>query len=100
MDYNYNLNLSSLPKELRLLLEIVKAENDDGISTSLKELLVGIDWELFLELARHHRVYPLIYSRLSKLEEKIIPDNIFEILFQEYKKIRFRCLNYPEKWND
>ncbi|WHY55216.1 nucleotidyltransferase domain-containing protein [Peribacillus simplex] len=92
MDYNYNLNLSSLPKELRLLLEIVKAENDDGISTSLKELLVGIDWELFLELARHHRVYPLIYSRLSKLEEKIIPDNIFEILFQEYKKNTFQML--------
>ena len=25
-----------------------------------------IDWELFLQLAKHHRVYPILYSKIKK----------------------------------
>ena len=29
---------------------------------------MDIDWNLFLELAMHHRIYPLLYSKLKKIE--------------------------------
>lgn len=43
MDYNFRLDLSSLSKELRLLLEILKTE-DDSIGLVKKELYIDIDW--------------------------------------------------------
>ena len=58
--------MDSISKELRLLLEILKMNSDESIRNELME----INWKLFLQLAMHHRVYPLIYSKLKRLDEK------------------------------
>ena len=61
MDNNYSIDLSSLSKELRLLLEILKTEEYESLGLDKKELYKDINWGRFLKLAWHHRVYPFIY---------------------------------------
>ncbi len=91
MDNNNSIDLSNMSYELRFLLEIIKTEIDD------KELLendkfTDINWNLFLKLVRHHRIYPLIYSKLSKLKEPSIPQHVMQALYQEFKTNTFQML--------
>lgn len=80
-----DFNLSMMPNEFRLLVEIMKMKNDKSIG-SFKELLINTDWEFFLQLAIHHRVYPLIYSKLKNADERFIPKDVIENLYRYYKK--------------
>ncbi|WJE46131.1 nucleotidyltransferase family protein [Peribacillus frigoritolerans] len=91
MDYNFRLDLSSLSKELRLLLEILKTE-DDSIGLVKKELYIDIDWGEFLQLASYHRVYPLIYSKLKKTDDNRIPPHVIQTLYKEFKKNTLQML--------
>ncbi|MFU2013705.1 nucleotidyltransferase family protein [Peribacillus butanolivorans] len=92
MDYNYRLDLSSLSKELRLLLEILKTEDYDSIGLVKKELYIDIDWEVFLQLASYHRVYPLIYSKLKRADDNRIPPHVIQTLYKEFKKNTLQML--------
>ncbi|MBO0996447.1 nucleotidyltransferase family protein [Bacillus sp. SD075] len=91
MDYNLSLNLSFISKELRLLLEILGTENGK-IETFKKEEIRNIDWDNFLKLAIHHRVFPIVYLKLIKLEE-LIPSNVIEALYQKFKRNTFQMLH-------
>ncbi|MBA9025646.1 hypothetical protein HNP81_000929 [Peribacillus huizhouensis] len=51
-----------------------------------------IDWSIFLYLVKHHRVYPVIYSKIKKINEKSIPSFVVQTLYQEYKKNTFQML--------
>lgn len=62
MDTGCNLDLSHLPKELKLLLEIIKKE-DKEIQTIQKDWFIDIDWNKFVKLALHHRMYPLFIQK-------------------------------------
>ncbi len=93
MDNNHSLDLSIIPKELELLLDIIKTENDDSLEELKKELFAEIDWDFFLQLARHHRVYPVIYTKLIKIDNRMIPKNVIRTLFKEYQKNTFQMLH-------
>ncbi|SFC52330.1 Uncharacterised nucleotidyltransferase [Bacillus sp. OV322] len=92
MENSFNLEKELFPNELKLLLEILameKEEIDDYFSSySFKE----IDWKLFLQLTMHHRVYPVIYSKLKMLDDKLIPQFVVQTLYQEYHKNTFSML--------
>ncbi|KRF60804.1 hypothetical protein ASG99_07660 [Bacillus sp. Soil768D1] len=92
MKNNYDIDLSIMPKEFRLIVEIMKMENDKSTVSFNSKLLTDIDWELFLQLTRHHRVYPLIYSKLKKLDEKWIPSHVIQTLYQEFKENTLQML--------
>ncbi|MDC7783898.1 nucleotidyltransferase family protein [Priestia megaterium] len=94
MKRNHHSDVSILPKELKLLLKILNVENNEDIIKLPKVMFSEIDWELFLKLARHHRLYPLIYSKLNKIkiEETLIPHNIIKALAEEYKRNTFQML--------
>ncbi len=89
MNKHIDLNVTNISKELKLILEIVKSENDD-IS---KDWYVDIDWDLFLQLALHHRLYPLIYTKIMKMEGSRIPSHISQTLYNYYQKNTFRMLH-------
>lgn len=89
MNKNLNLNLEDLPKELRLILEIIKIENNNNIR---KEMFCNINWDKFIELAIHHRVYPLIYSKVKKMHIEWIPNEVFHSLYGEYQRNTFQML--------
>lgn len=92
MDNKFELDLTLLSKELKLLLELLKEENEENIQRNKKELFHNIDWNHFLHIARYHRVYPLMYVRLKNMEERIVPKSVIETLYQEYKRNTFQML--------
>ncbi|WP_307475725.1 nucleotidyltransferase domain-containing protein [Cytobacillus purgationiresistens] len=85
-----HLNVEGIPKELDLILAIII--NDDRLYRDLT-LKENIDWHLFLELAMHHRVFPLVYSRLFKQNHGLLPSFVMESLERSYKRNTFHMLH-------
>src|SRR4051794_29247815 len=86
-------NPQNFSRELQLLLNCMKTESEPSFETSLQPLLVEIDWEIFLDLAKHHRLYPLVYLKLKKLKEGSVPLDVIQVLTQEYRKNTFQMLH-------
>jgi hypothetical protein len=80
-----------LSKELKLLLQFLKVENTQTLFDK-QECFHDIDWANFLLLARHHRIYPMIYQRLKKLGHPSIPSHVMESLHKGYMKNTFQML--------
>ncbi|QNK48147.1 nucleotidyltransferase family protein [Brevibacterium sp. PAMC23299] len=92
MKNDYSIDLSNISKELSLLLEILKTGNNNSIRLK-HDLFKEIDWDLFLDLSKHHRVFPLIYNKIIKLDDKSIPQHVINTLYLEYKKNTFQMLH-------
>ncbi|WHY85174.1 nucleotidyltransferase family protein [Neobacillus novalis] len=92
MDNKLCLDVADLPMELRLLLKIIKEDNS-GIQLEHVDEAADIDWNLFLDLSMHHRIYPSIYPKLKMLDVKWIPENVMNILGQQYKRNTFHMLH-------
>lgn len=88
-----DIDLSNMPKELKLILQIINIENKNGTRPINNKYFIDVDWELFLDLARHHRIYPLVYSKLNMLNEKLIPLYVSRTLYREYKENTFKMLS-------
>ncbi|MFC3884762.1 nucleotidyltransferase family protein [Bacillus songklensis] len=90
---NYcSLDLEYVPKELRLLLQVIKRENGDKVHKSM-ELTSAIDWGLFLAMAMHHRTYPLLNAEFKIMENELIPPYVIQVINQAYKKNTFLMLH-------
>lgn len=74
----------SLEFKLVLLCSHLKIEENDRKAMN-NFLAEPIDWELFLDLAEHHQVYPLIYQSLTVLVNSAVPDTVMTVL---QKKLR------------
>lgn len=86
----FSLDLSLLPKELNLLLEIIKIENH---GSKHDKYLKDIDWKKFLDLAMHHRVFSIIYPKMKGLDESVVPPFVIQALQRQYKKNTFQMLH-------
>lgn len=78
-----SLDLEQVPEELKFILKIINLDPSQFQQLSSKE--EDIDWKLFLELAIHHRVYPLLYPKLKHFRY-LIPDNVIQTLKIFYKR--------------
>ncbi|KMY51902.1 nucleotidyltransferase domain-containing protein [Peribacillus loiseleuriae] len=92
MNNNNNLNLALIPKELTFILEILNEKSDDLLLQKSEVWLKEIDWHLFFKQAMHHRVYPLLFSKLKK-HENLVPLNVLQTLQHEYKRNTFQMLH-------
>ncbi len=92
MDNATSLNLSALPKELRLILFILKPEADLSALQHQKELITNLDWDHFLRLAFYHGVFPLLYLKLKKLENNWLPQSVLEALHRAYRNNTMKML--------
>ncbi|WP_145947072.1 nucleotidyltransferase family protein [Paenibacillus sp. Y412MC10] len=88
--YVLNTSSSSLPEELRLLLLLVGETRDSSISTFD---ITNINWDLFLDLVDHHRLYPLVYVQLNKLIDSNIPMEVVNALQVKYQQNTFHMLH-------
>ncbi len=88
MGNNSRLNVDSVPKEVKLLLEFLKKEDFDKFSEKWSE----INWELFLKLVIHHRVYPVLAPKLKKVASTFIPERIYQVIDRLYRENTFRML--------
>lgn len=89
MENNVGLDLTRIPKELKLLLELISIESHEQIK---QQDARGIDWNLFIELALHHRIYPLLYSKLKNKGINFIPDQVIQIVENVCKRNTFQML--------
>lgn len=93
MDNKLLLDLTEVPKELSLILELLKGFNDDDFSETNLELFIDIDWDLFIGLTKHHRLYPLLYRKLKAIDGDVVPSYVTDSLHQQYKRNTFQMLH-------
>lgn len=93
MDHKFQLDLTLMPKELKVLLELIKDNNDEHIYQHKNEWFASMDWNYFLKLAMHHRIYPLVYLKLKEAASELTPSHVLQALQIEYKKNTFQMLH-------
>lgn len=91
MGNDVTLGLDLLPKELKLLLLFMAKESREVAFSDYEELFKDVNWELFVQLTRHHRVYPYICHQLKQLDPTVIPSSVIQKLDRETKKTRSIC---------
>lgn len=93
VDMDFSKEYDQFPYELKLLLLLLKKEICSASELKKVILFNYINWDLFIDLAEHHRVYPIIYLKLKQLErEYIIPLFVYEKLKMRYQKNIFLML--------
>ncbi|MDF2660702.1 MAG: hypothetical protein K0Q94_3493 [Paenibacillus sp.] len=92
MGSKFKLKRSSMSQELKLLLSIVGMEHAPDLPGHILRTSASIDWDQFIELTRHHRVYPLVYSNVSRLGKELLPQHVVQVLQQDYTNNTFQML--------
>ncbi|MEH6948040.1 nucleotidyltransferase family protein [Bacillus sp. JJ634] len=91
MDKNISLELALIPKELKLIKEIIK-KNYNPAQLLNEVRFKDINWNLFIEQSLHHRVYPLLFSELKKAENQV-PLAVLQTIQYHYKRNTFEMLH-------
>ncbi|WP_394531617.1 Renal dipeptidase [Priestia aryabhattai] len=86
------LNLDRMPKELKLILELLKEANEQYLEKYSEGLCRDIDWNLFIKLTLHHRVYPAINFKIKMLDADVVPTYVVQFLNRQYKRNTFQML--------
>ncbi|KML27258.1 nucleotidyltransferase domain-containing protein [Priestia aryabhattai] len=86
------LNLDRMPKELKLILELLKEGNEQYLEKYSEGLCRDIDWNLFIKLTLHHRVYPAINFKIKMLNADVVPTYVVQFLNRQYKRNTFQML--------
>ncbi|MBD7970813.1 nucleotidyltransferase domain-containing protein [Paenibacillus gallinarum] len=77
------IDLSEFSNELLFILKII---NGNLIKEeSIKLICSRIDWDKFLEIIDFHRIYPVMYMELSKLDLDLIPPFVMGKLKTKYR---------------
>nr|WP_207789060.1 nucleotidyltransferase family protein [Neobacillus terrae] len=84
--------MREVPKELILILNLLKNDDEGYAQKYLKEEYNNIDWKLFLELTIHHRFYPLLASKLQSFDNRFIPQFVVQTVSGLYRKNVFKML--------
>ncbi|MDQ0198796.1 nucleotidyltransferase domain-containing protein [Neobacillus ginsengisoli] len=82
METNFSLNITQIPKELKLIIEILTIKNDETSHPHLNEWFKDTDWDLFIELAIHHRVFPLLSRKFKTINSTLIPPHVIQTINQ------------------
>lgn len=89
MDNNTCLDITRIPKELKLLLKMIIVESFEQIQ---EDDVNGINWDVFIELAIHHRIYPLLYSKFKKNKVDVLPSKAIQVIENLSKSNTFQML--------
>ncbi|PFP29484.1 Renal dipeptidase [Bacillus sp. AFS073361] len=89
MNKTFQLDLKRVPDELILIFDILKNSKNECEIT--KEQIKNTDWEKFLKLVIHHRVYPLILNSTNP-ENNLIPSHVVQTISQINKRNTFQML--------
>ncbi|MDQ8735953.1 nucleotidyltransferase family protein [Paenibacillus sp. LHD-38] len=92
MNNDVTLHKEELSDELRLMLSILAMDNKTEITFDLQELIRHADWDQFIELARHHRVFPSLNNKLQKLKAIGIPTFVSQLFHRDYYRNTLQML--------
>lgn len=97
----YKNEAEKLPEELKLICALIRTEEKNTMYDNLLEEVTShnFQWESFIEFARHHRIYPVIYERLSNLGLTTIPEEVMISLKEMYRENTFRMMRLCAELN-
>src|SRR5690625_7952733 len=84
----FSLDIFNVPKELHFILDLLKHDITKINLNSYRD----IDWNDFIELSFHHRVYPTLFSKLKQFNGEFIPLQVMKTISFHYKKNTFQML--------
>ena len=90
MDNDCKLDLSAFPEELNIMLAFMRTDANLQVQQSVNPSLSNIDWNQFLELVRHHRVYPQLYADMKT--SQLIPADVLQVLHRDFVQNTFQML--------
>ena len=75
----------ALSTEAALLVACARARLDPGTAARVRELAAQVrDWDTVLELARRHRLVPLVHTHLNGLADVSLPEAVRAALREEF----------------
>ncbi|PPA69224.1 nucleotidyltransferase domain-containing protein [Jeotgalibacillus proteolyticus] len=92
MDNVSQLDLSRIPQELEFLIELLKWEPEEAFPEGLTDRYSELDWELFMQLTLHHRVYPVLTPKLKRLGDRV-PSHVTNELTHLFRRNTFQMLH-------
>jgi hypothetical protein len=92
MNNEVSLQKEDLSDELRLLLSLLAVDYEAELTFDIQELLRNTDWDRFIELARHHRVFPTLNLKLQKLKSADIPIFVTQMFHRDYYRNTLQML--------
>ncbi|CAH1206589.1 nucleotidyltransferase family protein [Paenibacillus sp. JJ-223] len=93
MTHEFERCTAGFPQELKLMLSMLNGDFRKLSSEEGRERLQGVDWNLFLQLAMHHRLYAVLYLNITAMHDVPFPPAVVESLKQEYTANTFRMLH-------
>ncbi|MFD1450922.1 nucleotidyltransferase domain-containing protein [Oceanobacillus sojae] len=87
MENRHQLDLRNIPEELQLMIELLRNNHLEEWET-----FTDINWETFIDLAIHHRIYPVLYPKLKKVKEGIVPPFVLERFSWLYRRNTMKML--------
>ncbi|WP_440118215.1 nucleotidyltransferase domain-containing protein [Paenibacillus sp. QZ-Y1] len=93
MTHEFERYTTGFPQELKLILNMIRSDLTDLPREDVEKLVQGTDWQLFLQLAYHHRLYSVLYLKIKDLDSAIIPAAVVDNLRQQYTANTFRMLH-------
>lgn len=81
------------PRELKLILSMLRGDFTDLTSKETASQMRDINWSLFVQLVYHHRLYSVIYMKLKNMDLPFVPEAVMMGLKQQYTTNTFRMLH-------
>lgn len=83
---------STISKERKLMICCLTGADDHLHQLLQNSRTDGLQWDLFLQLCFHHRVYPVVFKRLQPLAEPHIPVSVMKQLADQTRHNKFMAL--------
>nr|WP_205831694.1 nucleotidyltransferase family protein [Bacillus sp. RO2] len=81
------------------ILHVIKEEKTTAWSDQYEQLLEKVNWEAFLKLAKHHRLFPLLYQQLKQMDNSSVPDYVLRYLKAMYQQNTFQMMHLTAEMN-
>lgn len=95
MNKAVNIDVSRLSEEMSFLLLLLQ-EAPPIDEDTVRRYAQALDWEAFMELALHHRVYPAVYLKLNS-HASVVPAGILETLRYHHHVNTFKMLELTKE---
>ncbi len=84
MNNDVHFQINDLSNELKLILMLLSGTDGVEENFELQELLRSVDWDRFIELSRHHRVFPSVNRKLQEINAAEVPAFVGTMFQRDY----------------
>lgn len=86
------LHTEQFSQELTLLLALLEMDTGTEMTYEHLELMEDVNWHDFIELARHHRVFPTISRKLQEIKSNHVPTFVMSLFQRDYYRNTLQML--------